>query len=403
MSTAGPWELLKRLSTGATGDVFVARPVSGASDRHVAVKRMHPHLVQDRAVLRRFLDEARIAARLQHPNLVQIFDAGTSADGLPWLAMELVEGVSLWTLLEHCRAARAPLPLPAVRLIAKNLCDALSYAHGMKSPEGAELKLVHRDVSPSNVLISKDGVVRLTDFGLARAVGNSSHTSPGALGGVKVGYSAPELGVPGADVDPRADVFSAAVTLFEAATLRHPFRKPGATDAEVSEAVARGDALKAAELVAPLAALDRALRPAPADRFASAQELKHALAGELATPADLAQLVRRHCSVELARFFSLDAVPTEPLAVESVVERGPDSVITRIGKPPTATPRKWGSVAIVAALGAAAVVIAVHPWRDAATSVVQLADLEELELQLDSGTALELPTLAVTPEDAGAH
>lgn len=353
-------------------------------------------------MLHRFLDEARLAARMTHPNVVQIFDAGSSADGLPWLAMELVEGVSLWTLLERCRAVREPPPPAVVRFIAKSLCDALSYAHGLKGPDGTELQLVHRDVSPSNVLISKDGVVRLTDFGLARAVGNSAVTDPGALGGLKLGYSAPELGIAGAKVDHRADLFSAAVTLFEAATLLHPYRRHGATDAEVSDALARGDALKAADLIPELAGLDRALRPEPAERPASAQELKNALPGQTAGAAELAALVRKHCARELARFFSLDAVPEEPLDVEAVVVKGPDTVVTRIGRPGPHR-RRVAPLAAVAALGALALGIAIHSQSNgAATSVVQLADLEELELQNDdAGAEFELPTLAVTNEDAG--
>ncbi|MBL8952109.1 MAG: protein kinase [Myxococcaceae bacterium] len=147
--------MLKRLSTGATGDVYVARPVSGAADRHVAVKRLHAHLAKDRAAVTRFLESARLAAKLSHPNVVQVYDSGSGADG-PWLAMELVEGVALSTLLEHARAANEVLPPPVLRLIAKNVGSALAYAHGQK--------VAHGDMSPANVLVSRDGVVRLTGF-----------------------------------------------------------------------------------------------------------------------------------------------------------------------------------------------------------------------------------------------
>ncbi len=315
---AGPYELLKPLSSGGMGEVYVARPFGTDSEKRVAVKLMLAYLTNEPELVTRFLDEVRLAARMKHPNVVQIFDVGMT-DNRPWLAMELVEGVSLYALLERCRQRNELLPLPLVRLIGQGLLDALAYAHTLDG-----LQVIHRDVSPSNVLVSVDGAVRLTDFGLARARTNATRTSPGGLKAGKLGYMAPEVALPDALVDQRADVFSAGVTLFETLTLLQPFRRLGSSDAQTLEALSKGDALKPTATrgetgAAMETALLKAMRPSPAERFTSVAEMKAVfLDGEVGNPEDLGATVRRLCPEELARFFSMDELPHDLLDAPTV-------------------------------------------------------------------------------------
>ncbi len=317
---AGPYELLKRLSSGGMGEVFVARLANGGQgDRLVAVKLMLAYLTQETESVNRFLDEVRLAARMEHPNVVKIFDVGMS-DSRPWLAMELVEGVSLYALLERCRQRGEVLPLPVVRRIAQGLLEALSYAHGLDG-----LQVIHRDVSPANVLLSVEGAVRLTDFGLARAKSNYTKTNPGGIDAGKLGYLAPEVAKADVEVNQRADVFSAGVTLFETYTLQHPFRRPGTSDAQTLEAIWRGDALEPRAVRPELskqvdAALSRAMRPKASERQETALELEAALLdGPVASAEELGATVRRLCPEELAKFFALDEVPAQPLEAPTVV------------------------------------------------------------------------------------
>jgi hypothetical protein len=332
---AGPYELIKQLSSGGSGEVWVARRAGAEGEGRVAVKWMLPYLAAEPELVTRFLDEVRLLARMRHPNIVSIIDVGMS-EGRPWLAMELVEGVSLHTLLQRCRQRSELLPLTVVRRIAQGLLDALSYAHTLEG-----LQIIHRDVSPSNVLVSAQGEVRLSDFGLARASTNWAKTSPGGLGAMKLGYTAPEVERGGAAVDQRADVFGAGVTLFETATLQQPFRRPGTSDVETLDALARGDTvspLGARAEIGPemAAALLRAIRPAAAERFASAAELKTAfIDGELATPDAVGVWVKRLCPEELARFFSVDDVPPEQLDAPTVTFTvgGPTTKATQLTLP----------------------------------------------------------------------
>src|SRR4051812_10747495 len=161
------------------GEVFVARRTGeGAFEKRVALKVLLPHLAHDREFVERFFDEARLVARMNHPNIVQIFDVGET-DGRPWLAMALVEAVSLARVLLELAKKREPIPLPMARLIATGLLEGLAYAHALKGPRGEPLNVIHRDITPSNLLVSREGAVLLTDFGIAKAATNLHQTKPG--------------------------------------------------------------------------------------------------------------------------------------------------------------------------------------------------------------------------------
>ncbi|MBK7857568.1 MAG: serine/threonine protein kinase [Archangiaceae bacterium] len=164
----GPYELLHKIASGGMGEVFIARRTGAQEfEKRVALKLLLPHLADDAELTQRFFDEARLAARMNHPNVVQLFDLGDD-HGRPWVAMALVEGVSLALALHRAAKQRALVPLPLVRLIACGLLDGLGYAHALTDAAGTSLGVVHRDVSATNVLVTAAGAVLLTDFGIAR-------------------------------------------------------------------------------------------------------------------------------------------------------------------------------------------------------------------------------------------
>lgn len=303
----GPYELLTRLASGGMGEVFIARRTgAGAFEKKVALKLLLPHLVPDQEFVQRFFDEARLAARMNHPNIVQIFDVGES-DGRPYLAMALVEGISLARFLKVARAKNTQLPMPIVRLIATGVLEGLAYAHTLKGTRGEELGVIHRDVTPSNLLLSTAGSVMLNDFGIAKAAINEHQTRPGTVRG-KFAYVAPEQAHRGR-LTLRADLFSAAVTIYETLTLVSPFSHPG--DIQTMDAVlkhtpplARSLRGEASEQMSK--ALERAMSKKPDDRFASARQFREAVVdGPVATAPELGDWVQKLCGDELRIFDKL--------------------------------------------------------------------------------------------------
>lgn len=292
------YELIRRLASGGMGEVFVARRTgAGQFEKKVALKLLLPHLVASPELVQRFYAEARLAARMHHPNIVEIFDLG-EADGRPFIAMQLVEGVSLSHLLRVLRERGERLPLPLVRLVATGVFEALRYAHTLTDGRGQPLKLVHRDVTPSNILVSSAGQVLLTDFGIARVQDAEGFTNPGEVRG-KAAYLAPEQLLHDARVDARADIYSAALTLYELLTGENPYRRPSM--AEALEAVRTG-ARKPLRALRPdvsermANALEQALARRPEERFSDANALREAFVdGPVATAPELAAEVRRLC------------------------------------------------------------------------------------------------------------
>lgn len=292
------YELIRRLAAGGMGEVFVARRTgAGQFEKRVALKLLLPHLVASPELVQRFYAEARLAARMHHPNIVEIFDVGV-ADGRPFLAMQLVEGVSLQKLNRVLKERGEALPLPLVRLLATGVCEALGYAHALKDGRGQPLKLVHRDVTPSNILVSSAGAVLLTDFGIARVQDDVGFTNPGEVRG-KAAYLAPEQLSHEARVDARADLYSAALTLYEVLTGENPYRQP---TMKASMLATLSTALPPVTTKRPdvtpgfAAALHRALARHPDQRFPDATSFREALMdGPVATAPELAAEVRRLC------------------------------------------------------------------------------------------------------------
>jgi serine/threonine-protein kinase len=208
----GNYRLLKRLARGGMAEVFLARQ-GGLEGFHrvVAVKRILPHLVDSQEFVRMFGNEARLAARLTHPNIVHIYEFG-KVDEHFFIAMEFVGGVHAGQVIKHGRQGE-PIPFELVARVGADACAGLRYAHGLTDDNGRSLNLVHRDISPPNLMFTFDGIVKLVDFGIAKAVTSSEHTRPGVIKG-KFAYMSPEQ-CTARHLTGKSDVFSLAIVLWE--------------------------------------------------------------------------------------------------------------------------------------------------------------------------------------------
>ncbi|HTE54924.1 MAG TPA: serine/threonine-protein kinase [Kofleriaceae bacterium] len=275
----GNYELLARLATGGMAEIFLARarePLPSGSV--LVIKRVLPHLAEDARFVAMFRDEARLAARIEHPNVCRVIDLGSVGDTY-FIALEYLHGLPLSRVL--VRAARQAQPLD-FRLVAGLMvqgCAGLHDAHELRGADGERLDVVHRDISPPNIFVTVDGVVKLLDFGVAKAHGASEKTRTGTVKG-KNAYMSPEQ-VRGQPMDRRSDIFSLGIVLWEALTAQRLFMRE--VDFETFRAITQGEVPdvrsvrpetpgELADVVARALALD------PADRYATALELGDAVA-----------------------------------------------------------------------------------------------------------------------------
>src|SRR6185436_8888651 len=216
----GRYELIRRLAVGGMAEIYLARlPGVGLEgfEKLVVIKRILPQHALDPELLRMFLDEARLSATLTHPHVTEVYDFGTDGEA-PFFAMEYVLGSNLRELM---KAHAAPLPLAQAVGIVAAAAAGLHYAHEKRGPGGEPLHIVHRDVSPSNVLVSYDGAVKVSDFGIAKWTLQRTQTQEGALKG-KFAYMSPEQ-CRGKPLDARSDVFALGTILYELTTGVGPF------------------------------------------------------------------------------------------------------------------------------------------------------------------------------------
>jgi eukaryotic-like serine/threonine-protein kinase len=208
-----PYVIERRIAAGGMAEVFVAKRVGPHGfEKRVALKRILPQFAVESDFVNMFIDEARLAARLSHANVVQVFDFGKT-EGSFFIAMELVEGSNVNQLLRGVASRDEAVPLDIALHIVHEAAEALAYAHSLRDESGAPLRIVHRDVSPANLLITRDGHVKLSDFGIARAASFEARTQTGQLRG-KLGYMSPEQ-VLGRELDGRSDVFTLTTVLAE--------------------------------------------------------------------------------------------------------------------------------------------------------------------------------------------
>ncbi|MEZ4362499.1 MAG: serine/threonine-protein kinase [Kofleriaceae bacterium] len=297
--TIGRYTILDRLAVGGMAELFKAQ-LSGQHgfEKLVTIKKILPHLAVDRSFIEMFIDEARLTAQLDHPHIVQVFELGTDAD-TPYIAMQFVDGLDVLGLLRECARAQLRLPPDLAAFIARDVLDALDYAHHAVDASGRALGVIHRDISPGNVLLSWRGDVKLTDFGIARAVERRHKTEAGTLKG-KYGYMSPEQ-VSGGDVDFRTDIFTSGILLAEMVMARRLFTAPNDLDILLQVRDARLERLHkyADEFPEGLRAIVvKALQRRPDARWKSAAEMREALgewisSGSRCTQRDLAAFLHQ--------------------------------------------------------------------------------------------------------------
>ena len=224
MRTHGRYAVVKKIADGGMAEIFLARQ-SGAEGfaRSVIVKRILPAFSADPHFRNMLVDEAHIAMTLNHSNVVPVVDLG-QAGGCYFLVLELVDGWDLSTIRKRATKAGTPIPLGISLYLVAEVCRALAYAHGRKDIQGKPLGIVHRDVSPQNVLVSEQGEVKVADFGIAKALGKRERTQTGIIKG-KLEYMSPEQAL-GQPLDASSDVFAVGTLLYLLATDQRPFASP---------------------------------------------------------------------------------------------------------------------------------------------------------------------------------
>ena len=297
------YTITERVDHGGMAEVFrgVAESMEGFK-KAVAIKRILPNLTKNQKFVSMFLDEARLSLFLQHANIVQVFDISRTPDNAYFLVMEYVDGCNLKALIERQKQKGKRIEIAHTIYLMMECCKALNYAHSLEHPEtGEPLGIVHRDISPPNILLSKNGEVKLVDFGLAKASTAIEQTDPGVVKG-KFSYLSPEA-ASGQPVDHRADVFAVGIILWELFTGRRLFY--GETDYQTVELVRQAKIPSIAALNTEIepeieAVVRKALARDPNDRYANAEDLQQALAQYLfsrgsrmkVTSKDIAGLVR---------------------------------------------------------------------------------------------------------------
>jgi serine/threonine protein kinase len=273
-SPYGPYRLLERVAMGGMAEVFKAKRTGVEGfEKVLAVKRILPHLSDNKEFVDMFIDEAKMVAGLAHPNIVQIFDLG-KIDKSYYIAMEYVHGRDLRSILRRARELEIRMPLDLSLLVVSRVCSALEFAHRKKDERGRAMMIVHRDISPQNILISFEGDVKLTDFGIAKAATKASITDAGALRG-KLLYMSPEQAW-GKAMDRRSDIFSLGIVFYEMVTDHRPFL--GSSEMSILEMVRECNVASPSTLNPRIpekleSAIMRSLARDPEDRYQDAAEM----------------------------------------------------------------------------------------------------------------------------------
>jgi len=353
----GAYAVLRRLDVGGMAEVFLAQHRGeGGFSKRVVIKQLLPDLARDQKVVRMFLDEARLAARLSHPNIVQVNDVGDSGGGAYFIAMEYLDGESLRSLLVDCANRGVRMDPRLAAHVCARIADALHYAHTFVDVDGTPLRVIHRDVKPSNIFVTRAGYAKLIDFGIAKAATQVATTGAGMVKGT-LRYMAPEQ-LTRAEIDHRVDVYALGLTLYEALV------GPDLLDAQTAPSQpSAGAAPRVAplagrdvEVAASLAAIvDRATAQDRDDRHATARELQRDLdrwvasSGAPLVSDDLAAVV------EDCRRRNVDPAPT------LLRDRHPDDPAPL----PEARPgrRRVGALAALALVALASTLGGIAVWR----------------------------------------
>jgi serine/threonine-protein kinase len=308
----GKYRLGDRIARGGMAEIYHGYVLgAGGFAREIVVKRILPELVQDAEFLGMFHEEAKLASLIDHPNIVQIFDFNQEGDSF-YIVMEYVRGADLAKLIRTAAEQKERLPPEVAVFVVSEVLEGLRYAHDMKDDDGHPIGLVHRDISPANILLSYAGAVKLADFGIAKAATSMVHTSAGILKG-KYPYMAPEQAAC-RSVDRRSDLFSVGIVLYQALLGRRPFR--GRDTTELLDHVVNGVYDPPLSILPTLDRrlvdiISRALQVKPEDRYQNAGELL----------ADLRRSLDRQPSRENLETYLRERIPEQPRTVSDVRPR----------------------------------------------------------------------------------
>jgi serine/threonine protein kinase len=330
----GRYALLEEIGRGGMACVYKARfqGIEGFQ-RTVVVKAMRSSLLNNPEIAQMFRDEAILSAQLEHPNIVKVHDFGIE-EGVPYLVMDFLDGWNLERVWTRQRASGRTIPVESAVFVGREIANAIAYAHEFRREDGRQCPIVHHDVTPSNIMLSRDGAVRLLDFGIAKVKGGLARTTGQVLRG-KYGYLAPEQVNFGAS-DHRVDIFSLGIVLWEMLTGQHAFK--ASNDVETLDRISEGR-VDPPSRFNPNVGRDldeivlRALARDPRDRFATAAELSEALTANLAGSS-------YSLSTHLGRLFSDNvdvAAPSPPPPPAPSRNRRP-SREPRLTAPPSAKP-----------------------------------------------------------------
>src|SRR5580698_3768021 len=292
------YRVIERLESGGMAEVFRAESEGlQGFKKQVAIKRVLPHLSEKKKFIQMFLDEARLSAQLTHSNCVQVFDIGVG-DNAYFIVMEYVDGANLKTIAESLRKNNKEFPVQPATLIALEICKGLSYAHELRDPNGVDLHIVHRDMSPPNVLVTKYGEVKIVDFGLAKANSQLERSEPGIIKG-KFSYLSPEAAM-GQEVDARTDIFAVGIILWELLAGQRLFL--GETDFQTVKKVQQA-------VVPPISQINKNVPP----------ELEKILTRTLARDPAVRYQTARELGIDLNRFLYKFGQPVSTFDIASLV------------------------------------------------------------------------------------
>ncbi len=388
-SRLGKYELVRRLAVGGMAEIFLARSVGIEQfEKVVVLKSILGQHASDPEFVRMFLDEARLAATLHHPNVVQVFDIGHANDQ-HFFTMEYVEGQDLRRILLVLQQRRMDMPLEHAVAIGIGVAAGLHYAHERTSSHAEPLGIVHRDVSPSNILVSYDGAVKVVDFGISKAATHKGATRTGFIKG-KVACMSPEQ-CRGETVDRRSDIFAIGIVLYQLTTGKRPFE--GDNDYAILHQIVDKDVAPPSSHrfdypPALEAIVLRALQRNRDDRYATAQELQ----------IDLENFARDHqlltSPIELSRFMAdlFDDVRTTGEALDGTTSPSKSAAFLRPA--PRAGYRNPVAIALVA------IVVAMFGWLVTRPARVALPVTAEMTAPASTSSWVAPPLAAVAPVTA---
>ena len=423
MMQLGTYQLVSKLATGGMAEVYLSRAAGpGDFEKTLVLKRILPHLAEDPEFVRMFLSEARLAARLDHPNIVQIFDFGEQ-DGMYYLAMEYIDGLNLRVLLKQAHRAGMNLPPASCARIVTGACEGLAYAHEHADATGKPSNLIHRDISPDNLLLSRQGTVKVVDFGIAKAADQGHRTQTGVMKG-KLAYMAPEQ-LHAKPLDRRVDVYALGVVFYELLTGQKPF--DATSEANLMHAIASEPPVPASKRRSDLPGalqriLDRAMAKDRERRYPDCRAFQADLerfilsTGEPVGAWQLGQLVERVRGASAQAQLQPAPNSSQPSTVDSSLVSPQDVVVT--ASMPTApglaapeqtaaqadAPRAWGpqgsKIATITGVGAVLLLLLAgggYLLREAPEPAVQVVSTPQVIAPPAASNSLILAPKTIDP------